>query len=100
MEWCDLLYIDKKQSMEIIKAGTHDENFKEREKFLRKIPLFQKINTTHLQPLISNLVVKKYRKGEYIQREGEEPPGLMILRRGHAICVADKLSFRLVNQKA
>jgi len=68
--------------MSVIKAGTEDQSFLKRLEFLKKIPLFQKINTTHLQPLISNLVVKKYRKGEYIQREGEEPAGLMIIVEG------------------
>ena len=66
METCDLLYINKEDSMEIIKAGTEDSQFIDRLEFLRQIPLFQKINTNHLQPLISNLVVKKFRKGEYI----------------------------------
>jgi CRP-like cAMP-binding protein len=86
--------------MSIIKAGTEDQSFLKRLEFLKKIPLFQKINTTHLQPLISNLVVKKYRKGEYIQREGEEPAGLMIIVEGYAVCVADKLSFRRVGKRA
>lgn len=66
MERCDLLYINKEDSMRIIKAGTEDQSFIDRLTFLLQIPLFQKINTNHLQPLISNLVVKKYRKGEYI----------------------------------
>ena len=48
MEKCDLLYIDKVKSMSIIKAGTEDQSFLERLKFLQSIPLFQKINTTHL----------------------------------------------------
>jgi len=66
METCDLLVINKVKSMEIIKAGTEDKEFIKRLAFLRKIPLFQKINTNHLQPLISNLEVKTYRKGDYI----------------------------------
>jgi len=52
-----------------------------------------------LQPLISNLVVKKYRKGEYIQKEGSEPEGLVIIREGYAICAAEKLSHRFVDER-
>jgi len=48
METCDLLYINKEDSMEIIKAGTEDSQFIDRLEFLRQIPLFQKINTNHL----------------------------------------------------
>ena len=99
METCDLLYINKADSMRIVKAGTEDQSFIDRLNFLLQIPLFQKINTNHLQPLISNLVVKTFRKGEYIQREGHEPEGLTIIREGYAMCVADKLSVRRVSKR-
>ena len=52
-----------------------------------------------MQPLISNLVVKKFRKGEYIQREGQEPEGLMIIREGYAICASEKLSHKFVDER-
>ena len=100
MEKCDLLYLNKKDSMRIIKAGTEDQQYMDRLDFLLTLPLFQKINTTHLQPLISNLVIKKYFKGEYIQREGHEPEGLIIIREGYAICVADKLACRKVDKNS
>ena len=66
METCDLLFIDKEISMRIIKEGTEESHFIRRLEFLRTIPLFQKINTNHLQPLISNIIVEKFRKGSYI----------------------------------
>ena len=70
MEPCDLLYLDKEESMRIIKAGTDEVHFKKRHDFLKTIPLFKNINTNHLQPLITNINVEKYRKGDYIQRSG------------------------------
>ena len=83
--------------MRIIKSGTEDQQYIDSLTFLLKLPLFQQINKNHLQPLISNIIVKKYRKGEYIQREGVEPEGLIIIREGYAICVADKLAYRMVS---
>ena len=68
MEPCDLLYIDKLQSMIIIGKGMQDEEFSERLHFLWKTDLFKGINRNHLLPLITNLDVRFYRKGEYIQR--------------------------------
>lgn len=100
MEWSDLLYINKVKSMKIIKAGTEDQQYVDRITFLLKLPLFQQINKNHLQPLISNIVVRKYHKGEYIQRAGEEPEGLIIIREGYAVCVADKISCRAVSKRA
>ena len=48
METCDLLYINKEESMRIIKDGMEAEQFKERVEFLKTIKLFEKINTNHL----------------------------------------------------
>ena len=48
--------------------------------------------------MISNLKVIKYKKGEYIQREGQEPEGLTIIREGYAICAAEKLSHRFIGK--
>ena len=66
MEPCDLLYIDKKQSMRIIGEGMADQGFIEMLEFVWKIDLFAGIDRTHLLPLVSNIVVKRYRFGEYI----------------------------------
>ena len=66
MEECDLLYIKKDVSEKVIKRGMSDSKFKERLDFIKRIPLFQKINVVHLQPLITNLIAKKYRRGDYI----------------------------------
>ena len=35
-----------------------------------------------------------YRKGDYIQREGEIPEGLMLIKEGCAVVCTDKLSMR------
>lgn len=66
MEVCDLLYIRKKASMKIMKSSRTDEKFIEKLEFLQSMPLFKMIEASHLQPLISNLIVKTYSKGEYI----------------------------------
>lgn len=66
MEPCDLLYIDKLQSMLAIGTGMQDEAFQERLHFLWKIDLFKDINRNHLLPLITNMEVRVFRKGEYI----------------------------------
>ena len=64
------------------------------------MPLFKMIEASHLQPLISNIIVKTYSKGEYIQREGHVPEGLIIIRKGSALSVTDKLSFRRLGRHA
>ena len=66
MEPCDLLYINKLQSMLAIGMGMQDEAFQERLHFLWKIDLFKDINRNHLLPLITNMEVRVFRKGEYI----------------------------------
>ena len=43
--------------------------------------------------------MKLFRKGEYIQKEGAEPEGLMIIREGYAVCAAEKLSHRFVDDR-
>ena len=94
MEACDLLYIDKLQSMLVIGKGMQDEKFLTRLRFFWNIDLFKGINRNHLLPLITNLDVRYYRKGEFIQKEGEEPEGLMIIRDGCAIVGTDKIAMR------
>lgn len=63
MESCILLKINKLQSMKIINDTLKSEKFMKRVKFLWKIDLFKGINRNHLLPLISNIIIKKYRKG-------------------------------------
>ena len=52
--------------MKIMKSSRTDEKFIEKLEFLQSMPLFKMIEASHLQPLISNLIVKTYSKGEYI----------------------------------
>lgn len=66
MEPTDLLYIDKLQSMLIIGKGMQDEMFQERLHFLWKVDLFKGVNRNHLLPLITNLDIRIFRKGEFI----------------------------------
>ena len=66
MEPCDLLYINKLHSMLTIGKGMQDESFKERLHFLWKVDLFKGVNRNHLIPLITNLDVRYYRKGQFI----------------------------------
>ena len=65
-ESCDLLFINKLQSMFIIGKGMQDDLFQERLKFLWTIDLFKSINRNHLLPLITNLDIRFFRKGQYI----------------------------------
>lgn len=99
MEPCILLKIDKLKSMRIISETLKSDYFLEKVRFLWKIDLFHGINKNHMLPLISNLIVKKFRKGQYIQREGEEPEGLIIIRKGHCLVCTEKLSMRRVDPK-
>ena len=100
MEPCDLLYIDKLQSMLVVCQGMQDEKFLTRLRFFWNIDLFKGINRNHMLPLITNLDIRYYRKGQYIQREGEEPEGLMIIREGCAIVGKDKISMRRLQRGA
>ena len=77
-----------------------DEKFMERLTFLWKVDLFKGINRNHLQPLITNLDIRIFRKGEFIQREGDEPEGLMIIKDGCAQVCNEKISMRRVEQVA
>ena len=63
MEACDLLYINKRKSMLIIGEGMTDSGFVDMLDFLWKIDLFEGIDRTHLLPLVSNIIVKRYRFG-------------------------------------
>lgn len=49
-----------------IGTGMQDEAFQERLHFLWKIDLFKDINRNHLLPLITNMEVRMFRKGEFI----------------------------------
>ena len=99
MEACDLLYIDKKESMKIIGEGMADEGFIEMLEFAWKIDLFAGIDRTHLLPLVSNIIKKTYIFGDYIQKQGEEPKGLMILKEGQAAVCAESLAARRVDKR-
>ena len=66
MERCDLLYINRIDSMKILIGGMQDNALVERLDFMNHIDLFKGINRNHLLPLISNLIIKKFRKGQYI----------------------------------
>ena len=96
-ESCDLLYINKLQSMFIIGKGMQDDIFQERLKFLWTLDLFKGINRNHLLPLITNLDIRSFRKGEFIQREGDEPEGLILIKDGCAIVCTNKLAMRRVD---
>ena len=63
MEPCILLKINKVESLKIINKTLMGNKFNEIVKFLWKIDLFKGINKNHLLPLISNIIIKKYRKG-------------------------------------
>jgi hypothetical protein len=63
MEPCILFKINKTQSMQIINETLKSDFFTERVTFLWTIDLFQGINKNHMLPLISNIIIKKYRKG-------------------------------------
>ena len=63
MEACDLLYINRVESMKVLLGGMQDSVLVERLSFLNKIDLFKGINRNHLLPLVSNLIIKRYRKG-------------------------------------
>ena len=77
-----------------------EEKFLDRLRFLWSIDLFKGINRNHLLPLITNLNVRIFRKGEFIQREEVEPEGLMIIRDGCAIVGTDKISMRRLDRSA
>lgn len=62
MEACDLLYINRVESMKVLLGGMQDSVLVERLSFLNKIDLFKGINRNHLLPLVSNLIIKRYRK--------------------------------------
>ena len=66
--------------------------------FLWKIDLFQGIDRTHLLPLVSNIKKTKYRFGDYIQKEGEVPKGLLIIKEGQASVCRDSIAARKVNK--
>ena len=99
MEPCVLLKINKIESMKILNDTLKSKKFLERVKFLWTIDLFKGINKNHLLPLISNIVVKIYKKGQFIQHEGEEPEGLIIIREGKCVVCSEKLSMRRVEKK-
>lgn len=63
MEACDLLYINRVESMKVLLGGMQDSVLVERLSFLNKLDLFKGINRNHLLPLVSNLIIKRYRKG-------------------------------------
>ena len=63
MEDCDLLYINRVQSMKVLVGGTNNTALVERLDFISKVDLFKDINCNHLLPLVSNIVTKKFRKG-------------------------------------
>jgi hypothetical protein len=94
MEPCDLLCINKVLSIAILSKNMQQESFMEKLNFLWKIDLFTGINKNHLLPLISNIIVRTYRRGEFIQQEGAEPEGMMIIKEGNAAVCSSKLSLR------
>ena len=69
MENCDLLFLDKDKSKDIIGLGMNDKDFVNKLNFLWHIDegrLFENVDRQHLLPLISNLEEKMYRYGDYI----------------------------------
>ena len=57
------MYINRIASMKILIGGMEDKILVDRINFLNKIDLFKGINRNHLLPLVSNLIIKRYRKG-------------------------------------
>ena len=69
MEHCDLLFLDKDVSKDIIGKGMNEEEFIEMLNFLWHIEegkLFENVDRQHLLPLISNIEKIKYRYGDYL----------------------------------
>ncbi len=69
MENCDLLFLDKDRSKDIIGFGMNDKRFVDMLNFLWHIDeghLFENVDRQHLLPLISNIEIKQYRYGDYI----------------------------------
>ena len=62
--------------------------------------LFENIDRQHLMPLVSNIDKKKYSYGEYIQREGEIPEGLMIIHKGQAVICKENIAMRKLSKEA
>jgi signal-transduction protein with cAMP-binding, CBS, and nucleotidyltransferase domain len=58
---------------------------KERLDFLVKLPGFRMIDKNTLLPLASNMRVKKFRIGEYLVKQREQPAGLIIIYKGSAL---------------
>ena len=89
-----MLCINKVLSIAILSKNMKQESFMEKLNFLWKNEIFTGINKNHLLPLISNIIVRRFRRGEFIQKEGAEPEGLMIIKDGNVAVASNKLSLR------
>lgn len=83
MEKTYVLTLDKEKTTALMSQGMQTRSiFEDRISFLSKIDLFEGIELHVLLPLANYLEVKRYKLGEYILREGQEPKGLFIVTRG------------------
>lgn len=95
MERTFVLALDKEHTVELMNRGLRSSAlFEDRISFLSKIDLFEGIDLHVLLPLANNLEVRKFKLGEYILREGQEPKGLFIVTRGQLRVGSEQINTR------
>jgi hypothetical protein len=93
LEDCDLLYFKHSTVSDITESAiANDPSFSDRYNCLSKLDLFTGFERKSILPLASNLLVRTYRKGQYIQLEGKVPEGLVIIRQGFGLLCSHKVS--------
>jgi hypothetical protein len=87
MEDCVLFKINKAVSSTIINEGLQSE-YEDRIDFMKSLDIFADIDMFILLPLVSNLKVKKFKLGEYLVKAGNQPQGLIMIKKGVCMVAA------------
>ena len=58
------------------------DKLSKRIEMLKRIPIFEEVDTKQLMPIALNIMPKNYSFGQYIVKQGEIPPGLVIIISG------------------
>ena len=101
---CRELYQNQSNREDLLKDNFDDklnqDELTRKIAFLQKIPCFQDVDTKQLMPICLNIIPRTYSYGEFLIKQGEVPPGLMIIVKGQCQVVNCSVGHRKLKERA
>lgn len=65
---------------------------------MQNLFIFEEIHAKLLMPIAANLTTYTFRYGEYLQKEGEIPKGLIIIKSGQCKVALNRIATRKIQE--